>query len=281
MAYDRMGRRVRKNGETYVYDGYLNVSETVWDPTEPVATKPLVWQSDEAVSYLFHDGNKNTINEVSGKVIRNCNFVGQTVILNGNCQSPWLRSSEFRDELLNLVYYNYRSEDPELSRWTTREPLDNDDKNPYLLLHNNAVDAFDYLGLMEKCPSGAKVRLAGPICEYRTNKDAGGGKRSNGCGAEGGISAPGSFLGIVDFTGCCDGHDICYGTCGKSKSLCDLGLGGCMAAMCQKVASVPSLHTACIAQAGLYAEAVLALGGSAFESAQNDACEWEPCCCEK
>ncbi len=281
MAYDRMGRRVMKDDETFVYDGYLNVSRTVWDPTEPVATRPLVWESDETVSYLFHDGNKNTINEVFGEVIRNCNFVGQTVLLNGNCRSPWLRSSEFRDDLLNLVYYNYRLEALELSRWTTREPLNNDDKNPYLLLHNNAVDAFDYLGLMEKCPSGAKVRSVGSICEYRTNKDVGGGKSSNGCGAEGGISVPGSFLGIVNFTGCCDGHDICYGTCGKSKSLCDLGLGGCMAAMCQTVVSVPSLHTACVAQAGLYAEAVLALGGSAFESAQDDACKWEPCCCEK
>ena len=43
MSYDRLGRRVRKNGDTFVYDGYLNVSQTVWDPTEPVATRPLVW----------------------------------------------------------------------------------------------------------------------------------------------------------------------------------------------------------------------------------------------
>ena len=30
-----------------------------WDPTEPVATRPLVWNRDTSVAYYTHDGNKN------------------------------------------------------------------------------------------------------------------------------------------------------------------------------------------------------------------------------
>ena len=59
MAYDRLGRRVMKNGETFVYDGYLNISQTIWDPTEPVATRPLAMVVDGAVYLYVHDANKN------------------------------------------------------------------------------------------------------------------------------------------------------------------------------------------------------------------------------
>ncbi|MGN0833465.1 MAG: hypothetical protein ACI4RD_07430 [Kiritimatiellia bacterium] len=31
MAYDRMGRRVAKNDETFVYDDYLNIGRTIWE----------------------------------------------------------------------------------------------------------------------------------------------------------------------------------------------------------------------------------------------------------
>ena len=61
MSYDRMGRRVTKGGERFVYDGYLNIGQTVWDPTEPVATRPLVWLGEDGLAYFFHDGNKNVV----------------------------------------------------------------------------------------------------------------------------------------------------------------------------------------------------------------------------
>ena len=55
MSYDRMGRRVTKNDQRFFYDGYLqicnfhsttttsNYNYFIWDPTEPVATRPLAW----------------------------------------------------------------------------------------------------------------------------------------------------------------------------------------------------------------------------------------------
>ena len=82
MDFDRMGRRVdyreTRAGQVvthfrFVYDNFLCVqrlnaangnavrSEFVWDPTEPIATRPLVMRAKNWGLNLFytHDGNKN------------------------------------------------------------------------------------------------------------------------------------------------------------------------------------------------------------------------------
>lgn len=55
MSYDRMGRRVTKNNQRFIYDGYLQIANFelstpnfelqtfIWEPTEPIATRSLVW----------------------------------------------------------------------------------------------------------------------------------------------------------------------------------------------------------------------------------------------
>ena len=91
MAFDRMGRRVEmrtvKDGEEtlqrFVYDNYLCIQQLrapsntlfhsyVWDPTEPIATHPLVFQpaSDE-IACNSHDGNKNVFDlvDIQGSVV--------------------------------------------------------------------------------------------------------------------------------------------------------------------------------------------------------------------
>ena len=83
MSFDRMGRRVTKNTQRFVYDGYLQIANFhsatttsdynyfVWDPTEPVATRPLVWNSSTyqpfnfSTFYYTHDGNKNVCEVVA------------------------------------------------------------------------------------------------------------------------------------------------------------------------------------------------------------------------
>ena len=87
MGYDRLGRRVfykEMNGNRqmtytkFLYDGYLCIQqlfsnspwnvykEFVWDPTEPVATRPLCFRQYGQRSALFmHDGNKNVTDVVT------------------------------------------------------------------------------------------------------------------------------------------------------------------------------------------------------------------------
>lgn len=82
MSYDRMGRRVAKNDRRFVYDGYLQIFTFAfamtnsqpatlsaqlftWDPTEPVATRTLVWNRGASATYYTYDGNKNVSDVVS------------------------------------------------------------------------------------------------------------------------------------------------------------------------------------------------------------------------
>ena len=103
MKYDRMGRRVEyletvtdstggpsavsattNAHHRFVYDGYLCIQRLNaaannavdlafgWDPTEPVATRPL-WMQRVSGSYnffYFHDGNKNVSDLVSYQSVR-------------------------------------------------------------------------------------------------------------------------------------------------------------------------------------------------------------------
>ena len=89
MSYDRMGRRVAmvKSEEqsvaqqlVFAYNGYLQIErkkldntslscwqaeQFVWDPTESVSTRPLVWNRDGVSLFYTHDGNKNVSEVIS------------------------------------------------------------------------------------------------------------------------------------------------------------------------------------------------------------------------
>jgi len=79
MSFDRMGRRVQyletcgsvtNSNKAFTYDGYLQIANFdfathntqlfIWDPTEPIATRPLVFCNfDSTLLFYFHDGAKN------------------------------------------------------------------------------------------------------------------------------------------------------------------------------------------------------------------------------
>ena len=173
MAYDRMGRRVRKNDETFVYDGYLNISQTIWDPTEPIATRPLVWRGASENAFYFHDGNKNVVDLVSESSASATRHYGYAYApfgevagkVAGDGDAPWLFSSEFDDCDLGLAYYNYRHYSPIFGRWLCRDSPDElsrstrlfDDPDAeelvaglYGMCWNAPIDSFDVLGAYPK-----------------------------------------------------------------------------------------------------------------------------------
>ena len=149
MSYDHMGRRRTKDGQRFFYDGYLQVANErtvsnavvrqsfVWDPTEPVATRPLAWLCSNAPPRLYtHDGNKNVSEVVvaaSGtnaavEVVAHYDYAafGAVIAQKGGCAetNPWRFSSEYEDTELGLDYYNYRHYEPETGRWLQRDPID-------------------------------------------------------------------------------------------------------------------------------------------------------------
>ena len=149
MAYDRMGRRVRKNDETFVYDGYLNISQTIWNPTEPVATRPLVWRGTGGNAFYFHDGNKNVVVLVDGLTpfcFRYAPF-GRSLDLKND---PWRFSSEFADRDLGLSYYNFRHYSSIVGAWLERELIDGAcESRLYGYVCNDSISRFDLLGNAE------------------------------------------------------------------------------------------------------------------------------------
>ncbi|MBR1587387.1 MAG: hypothetical protein IJ658_03580, partial [Kiritimatiellae bacterium] len=150
MVYDRMGRRVRFNADTFVYDDYLNVGTTVWDPTEPVATRPLVWLAGDGPAYYFHDGNKNVSDVVAVSGIERYSYApfgkseAEGELTDDN---PYRFSSEVHDGILDLTCYNYRPYNLICGRWTVRDGiLEDGGLNLYVAFRNVAVHNIDWLG---------------------------------------------------------------------------------------------------------------------------------------
>ena len=174
MQFDRMGRRVQyletcnsitNSHKVFTYDGYLQIANSeliaqdsqlfIWDPTEPVATRPLVfWQPNAPPQYYTHDGNKNVsdITDATQSLSAHYSYTPFGSLLSSSGSSspsnPFRFSSEFADDALGLVYYNYRHYNPEIGRWMRRDPLWGLLAG-YCYCFNNTA-RFDFRGLYEK-----------------------------------------------------------------------------------------------------------------------------------
>ena len=171
MSFDRMGRRVEmhtvKDGaetlQHFVYDNYLCIQQLrgtdnalfqsyVWDSTEPIATRPLVFLSTSGeTAYYFHDGNKNVADFIptSGPLIHYTYTPFGTPVVATHSENPIGFSSEFYDNRLALVYYNYRYYNPIDGRWNERDPFFAIESvgNELYFLGNSPLFTTDVLGL--------------------------------------------------------------------------------------------------------------------------------------
>ena len=177
--YDYMGRRTTKmvtvgNNVTlqqrYIYRGYLQIAcidltrshhpalwFITWDPTQPVATRPLAIQKDGSWFTYGWDLTKNIceLYGPSGYTRTNYSYspYGE-VTISGDVIQPIQWSSEINDEDTSLVYYNYRYFDPQNGKWLSFDPLFPKYTNSYLFAKNNPLIFFDINGLK---PSWSKV----------------------------------------------------------------------------------------------------------------------------
>ena len=168
--YDSMGRRAYKkvttNGsvtlhQRYIYRGYLQIACVdltrsnhpalwfiTWDPTQPIATRPLAIQ----ISGTWHthgwDLTKNIceVYDTSGYIRTTYTYSPYgDVSTSGNVTQPIQWSSEYYDVELGLVYYNYRHYNTKEGRWLKRDLGENISKNLYSYLKNKFYK-IDYLG---------------------------------------------------------------------------------------------------------------------------------------
>ena len=170
--YDYMGRRATKqvtvNGsitlhQRYVYRGYLQIAccdltrsnhpclwLITWDPSQPVATRPLAIRKDGTWYTYGWDLTKN-ICEVFGQhgyIRTNYSYspYGE-VTISGDVTQPIQWSGEYNDVEIDMVYYNYRYYIPRNGRCLTRDIMQEPDvKSRYLFVSNSPYMNFDYLG---------------------------------------------------------------------------------------------------------------------------------------
>lgn len=186
-VYDYLGRRVEKveyDGNTltkrtrFMYMGYLMVASMdctqntsnpplldtwFWDPVEPETTRVLAMcthSADKGVSstrYAAHDLLKSVSGLFDSSGTRQAKFeytpYGETLSVEGAWAPtmPFRYSSEYCDEYLGLIYYNYRHYNPQNGRWISRDPIEeNGGWNLYGFVKNNPVLFDEYLGLSFK-----------------------------------------------------------------------------------------------------------------------------------
>ena len=197
MTYDHMGRRRTKDGQRFFYDGYLQVANErtvsnavvrqsfVWDPTEPVATRPLAWFGSNAPPRLYaHDGNKNVSEAVAAasgtnatvEVVAHYDYAafGAVIAQKGDCAetNPWRFSSEYEDVDLGLDYYNYRHYEPVMGRWLQRDTkAEQGGFNLFSFCKNDGLNSTDVRGQAAFVPiaMGKAMMLAiAAVTAYQT-----------------------------------------------------------------------------------------------------------------
>ena len=174
-SYDYMGRRFEKKvytanvltkHEKFVYDGYkliqvldaLNdnaVTMTfVWHPESTGLDTPFSMMYDGETYYYVTDGNKNVMSLIDAAGTKVAEYVydpfGRPLSSTGSLAeiNPFRFSSEYHDDETGLVYYNYRYYSPELGRWISRDPIEEEGGvNLYAMVGNEPINYWDYLGL--------------------------------------------------------------------------------------------------------------------------------------
>ncbi len=171
-GYDSQGRRFEKKvtvagtvtlHHRYIYRGYLQIAcvdctrsghpalwLVTWDPSQPLATRPLAIQKDGTWFTYGYDLTKN-ICEVFGPAgyIRTAYSYAPfgAVSASGDVTQPFQWSSEHYDSELDLVYYNYRHYSPSLGRFLSRDPIaEQGGLNLYAFVGNNSLTRIDSIG---------------------------------------------------------------------------------------------------------------------------------------
>ena len=136
-------------------DNNAAVRKYVWQPEALNRDVPLtVYDVVSDKTYYYHtDANKNVteLSDESGNVVAHYEYspFGSLTKVTGDyaVNNPFRFSSEYFDKETGLVYYNYRYYDPELGRWISRDPIEEQGGfNLYGMIENNPLYGWDAKG---------------------------------------------------------------------------------------------------------------------------------------
>ena len=152
MSYDWLGRRISYGYDLVLYDGYKNITEGIWDPTEDVVMRVLASSTTGGLCLYFHDATKSIVNSVRSKEVKDYTYHPFGKIKNVTQEffnaMNILYSSECYDAKLDTVYYILRTLNVKEGRWVQRDPGEEAfSSGLYLFVDNKPIDRTDFLGM--------------------------------------------------------------------------------------------------------------------------------------
>jgi hypothetical protein len=126
--------------------------------------------------------------------------------------------------------------------------------------------AIVWASLLAGCDRGFVNRYNESLREVLASRSAG-----QACGDVRAVLIPQCPVPAVCFTSACDSHDLCYATCGESRTACDIRFYADLVALCLESLPLqdPDLQ-ACLTAASLFWAAVDQFGEGPFEETQTD-----------
>jgi RHS repeat-associated protein len=258
--------------------------------------------------YSLADPNWNIVAvcDSTGSVVERMKYdaFGKITWLNNNFGTKnssdysWNRAftGQVFDFETRLMLYRNRYYHVELGRFVNRDPISYNagDVNLFRMIFNRILNGTDYWGLQFQyeglgcfgadpynCQENAYIAaIQQPIPPPKCRKIQNPNKpfETNGC-----TKVPDKPLGF-DFTSSCNKHDICYETCGNSKSLCDKKFFKDMAQECYKYTK-SATRKLCLIAANTYYLGVYWAATSAYSDSQEGWCIDDPndpnCACSK
>ena len=176
---DPMGRRIAKKINSVVVEKYLWQGLTrllaVYDGGNILRQRfdyadermPVAMKMGSAAYYLSYDqvGSLRLVADGSGNVVKRISYDSFGNILedtNPSFTIPFGFAGGLHDHDTGLVRFGYRDYDPEVGRWTAKDPIgfDGGDTDLYGYVLNNPLNAIDPLGFLSLPEAYARVEGA-------------------------------------------------------------------------------------------------------------------------
>jgi RHS repeat-associated protein len=234
---DPLGRRIAKKINNVVVEKYLWQGLTrllaVYSGNNSLLMRfeyadermPVAMKMGSATYYLSYDqvGSLRLVADGSGNVVKRISYDSFGNIIedtNPSLKMPFGFAGGLHDRDTGLVRFGYRDYDPEVGRWTAKDPIGfaGGDMDVYGHVLNNPVNLIDPEGLDATNwwnATGGRSIWNGPTNGNWGGKCWSGGQYS--CGPGNGLgNAPPTDSGDA----CYQRHDTCYGTCGTNNQQC-------------------------------------------------------------
>ena len=166
-VYDPLGRRIAKkvNGtvlEKYLWEGMTTLL-AVYDGSDNLLMRfeyadgrmPVSMTRSDGRYYLTYDhvGSLRAVSDASGNVVKSVEYDSFGNIINDNNPSfmiPFGFAGGLYDQDTGLVRFGYRDYDPDVGRWTAKDPIlfDGEDTDLFGYCLNDPVNSIDFVGLL-------------------------------------------------------------------------------------------------------------------------------------